>query len=43
MTSDKGLKVGAGVRYDAKSPQPVSGQVNAVIPIGIKNKKKLPP
>jgi hypothetical protein len=40
VTNEKGLKVGAGVRYDAKSPAPVSGQVNATIPIGVNKKKK---
>lgn len=40
VVSDKGLRVSAGVRYDAKSIQPASGQVNAIIPVGIKSKKK---
>jgi hypothetical protein len=40
VTNEKGLKVGAGVRYDPKSQAPVSGQVNATIPIGVNKKKK---
>lgn len=42
VSNEKGLKVGAGVRYDPRSIQPVSGQVNATIPIGINKKRKKP-
>jgi hypothetical protein len=42
LTNEKGLKVGAGVRYDPRSIQPVSGQINATIPIGINKKRKKP-
>lgn len=40
VVSPGGLSVGAGVRYDQNSVQPVSTQLNATIPIRSKKKKK---
>jgi hypothetical protein len=40
VQSPSGLNVGAGVRYDQNSVQPLSTQIQAIIPIKAKKKKK---